>query len=905
MINNLSNSLAGLSLVTGSNLGTGLFPNSAIVESKAVRLAKAQFTAPKVQPPWSSKSSVAPLFEQASAIRSLTSIIDRPKAGEPALPTDIQTAFITYKALDRLRILAETGAGANTTATERAAIEKTFARGLGDLKNFIANAPSDKLTLAFNQVSRRAETVPVDVAGSSEIAGAAVAKERADPLAKLGGNEVFTVSLAKNGGSDTVTIDLALTPQPPTLDTVAAALNAAIASVPMRNPDGSLALTPEGQEQPKWLSEFKPVKMENGWGLSLVTSGAERVAIDQQGARDALVVASGVTVLDAPTYTSVVRVDDAEGLLSRTVLGEVKATDRDATQLEALKSPKNLGSVAAPGMVIANTVAEALATDDAGFSYVVGTTSGDLGSNRSDGMDDLFLMKMDSLGKVVWQRTLGSAGKAEGAAITVGPNGDVMVAGTVSGDFDGTWSDGDMLVARFDTYGNEKLATVVRQVGSEAASAVALGPDGSIYIGGHSSSGPGGAFLARLDATGKVIERRTFGSDSSDAVRALSVDADGTLIALTAESGNSTLRRLGDTSIAVDLGSLDLGKADARSLAVAANGTIAVGGTTMDPAGGSQVNALSGGRDGFVALVEPSLLQAKVTYLGTTADDQVDSVAFVGANLYAGGRTKGDLSGPKNGSTDGFIARLDPASGAIVSTLQFGRATVQSEPVRVAAMRGGDNAITALGFARGSLNPELSDKLISQTALREGDEFSLRINGGSVRKVLIASDETMATLAAKVRRITGLQGIVATVRQGGGLVLRIDAKPGNSVDLLPGKEGKDALLKLGLNSGRLAARPLDQSNAPRVKPGGSFGLELSTALNVATKEDAAFSLGKIKNAISMSQTAFRSLYWDNSKEALVNGGTSKGHVSPYEAAQAGRYKDALTRLTASANSKEF
>ena len=39
-----------------------------------------------------------------------------------------------------------------------------------------------------------------------------------------------------------------------------------------------------------------------------------------------------------------------------------------------------------------------------GFTYVVGTTQGDLGTNRSDGSDDLFLSKVDSEGKVVWQR---------------------------------------------------------------------------------------------------------------------------------------------------------------------------------------------------------------------------------------------------------------------------------------------------------------------------------------------------------------------------------------------------------------------------------------------------------------------------------------------------------------------
>ena len=897
---NFSNGLIGLSLLTGNNSFLGMSSGFAF-ETNAVRLAKAQFKTEPTVAPWQEPPSSIPESAQLSAIKRMPSIIDKLAGADSRLPEDIQTSFIAYKALERLRLLAEAGANRAASDAQRGQLQEVFARGLDDLRSFLAHAPSDVVNLAFSNPARRAESVALDAAISTKTVGEGLVATRNEALPGLAGDETLSVSISRFSASDTVTIDLSTTPQPPTLDSVAAALNAAIVAVPARDINGNIILDTNGDPKPEYEARFLVEKHDGKWGLTLSAPSYEQVSLDQVGAKDALMVATGQVALDAPATTRIMRFDDPAGAATQRTLGEVAAIDRLATERAALvPPPPPIGDnpPAEPRQVWAATTTTAIATDAAGNSYIVGTTAGDLGSNRLAGSEDLFLTKLDSEGKVVWQRTLGTAAAARGAAVSVAADGSIVVAGTVSGPFNGSLgTDSEMLVAKFDANGEEAFATTVRAVGEQEASAVAVGADGSIFVGGRTSTGGGDAFVARLSSTGMLQERRTIDGGGSDRVRALAIDGSGELLALTSTNGSAVLRRMDAEALSTDLGSLSLGSADARAIAVSSTGEIAVAGSASAALTGTQVNTLSSGRDGFVARIGADLSGASVTYLGSTGDDQVDSVTFMGGTLYVGGRTTGQLDGAaRRGAVDGFIGRVDSASGAIQSVTQFGQTARRTEPVRIAAAVGGAGVTGALGFHRSVLNPVGSTNLVAQTSLRAGDEFALRVDGGREMKVAIRADDTLATLADRIRRLTGRNITVATPLVDGRNRLRIEAKPGHEVELIAGAEGKDALEKLGLAPSRIAAAPVRDDDAPRVQPGGSFGLGLSDALGVGTLEDAALALQKIKSAISMTQTAYRSLYWDDLKANLVNGFTPGAGGSPYMQKQLAMYQDALARL---------
>jgi trimeric autotransporter adhesin len=918
---NFSGSLMGLSLLTGDSSVFSTAFTAIPYDSKAVRTAKAQFTLAATIPPWKEAATGASTSSLLASILASKNVVDKTNSSVALLPDDVKTSFTAYKALEKLRVLAEAATVKTATSAQRAQYEKAFAKGLTDLQGYLTTAPSDKVNLAFGKPSSTAQSSQLAATHAYETKGDGLVKLRSDPIPNLTGQEQFSVNVSRGGLNETFTVNLSQGTQPPTLDSLVSQFNSAISATPALKTDGTPVTDANGAAVSRWSARFKPVYADGKWGLKLDTpDGMEQVALNQVGAKDSLVVATGQTALDAPTATQVFRFNDPTGANTRVTMGTIAALDRDATTQNTLAGKTTNVTTTSTDMdgkiktsttktsnVYAKTDAAAMVTDAQGYSYVVGTTTGDLGANQSDGDDNLFLTKMDGGGNVVWQRSLGASGSSTGAAVSLGADGSVVVAGTVTGSFNGvTSADGNMVVAKYAANGDEKFSTVVHSTGTDVTKAVTVGADGSVFVAGRSASGKGDAFVARIDTSGKIADRRTIDSGGTDQINALAVDGAGNLLAVMSQDGNASVRKFSAASLATDLGSINLGTADVRAIAVAANGTIAVGGATSSALSGSQVNSRSAERDGFVARIDAGLSGASVTYLGSAADDQVDSIAFLGNDLYAGGRTTGDLAAPRRGPTDGFVSRIDAATGAIKTTSQFGQALLRTEPVRISADVGGANSIGALGFSRGTINPAVSEKLTTQTTMRAGDFFSLKADNGAVRKVTIEAGDTLKTIATRMQGMLGASKATVTATVVDGVQkLSITMKPGHELELIPGGTDTDALAKLGIEPQRIATQATLSSSAPKVRPGGNFGMDLSDALSLSTLDNAKISMKKIEEAISMTQTAYRSLYWDDGKARIVDGvkNTATGTQSTArESAQLANYQAALNRLNSGASS---
>lgn len=916
---NLSGSLVGLSLLTGSNSFTGFAPIA--YESKAVRTAKALFAAETTTPPWKDAASGKSASAQLSAILGSGSLIEKSTADSfgTLLGDDVATSFTAYKALDKLRVLAEAATTKTASDALRAQYQKAFGKGLADLQGFLASAPSDDVNLSFGNSGTSVSSTKVGTPQLYATPGKGIVKQRADAVPGMTGQEQFKITIARGTQNETFTVDLSQGTQPPTINSVVNQLNAAVTASLVYNPDGTAKTKADGTPETRWSARFEVTKGSDGkYGITLNTPlSTEKVSMEQVGAKDSIVVATGQTPLDAPTSTRVFRLNDPAGGASQVAMGNVAALDRQATAQNELagkttstttatKDPttgKVTTTVTKTSNVYADTDAAAVATDGEGNSYVVGTTSGDVGSNLSDGDDNLFLTKMDSLGNVVWQRSLGASGSSSGAAVSIGADGSIVVAGTVSGALGSVTADGgDMVVAKYSAAGEEKFSTVIRSGGVDTAKAVAVGADGSIFVGGRSAANGGDAFVARIGTDGKLSERFSIAAAGSDSINALTVDATGNVLAVVNKSGAASVLKLQGSALSTQLGSISLGVADVRAVAIAEDGSIAIGGAATVAVSGTQANAKSEGRDGFVARIDAGLSGASVTYLGTAADDQVDSIAFMNGELYAGGRTAGELGGKRTGPTDGFVARIDAASGAVQSVNQFGQPLVRTEPVRIAADQGGADALSALGLRRGTINQTVTEKVTSQTALQSGDYFSLRADDGALRRVTIEAGDTLKTIATRMQGMLGSsKATVTTVTIKGMQQLKITMKEGHELELIAGSGGADALGKLGIEPQRIAARAKLSSNAPRVRPGGNYGLGLTDALSLSSIDNAKVALGKITSAISMSQTAYRSLFWDSGKALLVDGVKNTGSVggasTARESAQLANYQAALSRLS--------
>jgi outer membrane protein assembly factor BamB len=886
-----SSGLAGLSLLTGTNAFASLAPQAA-APTRAVLKAKAQFTTPAATPPWSDQATKAPRASLVATIRRMPSLIDKADPSRP-LNADVQTAFQSYKALDRLRTLADAAADATTSSAERKQLSARFRTGLAELQAWMASAPSDKLKLHFDKAQARRDSLRVQAPAQDAFRGTSIAASKDAPIAGLTGSETFEIRLAKLGVTDTVRIDLSAGAQPPSISSIVQAFNAGIVAIPERNADGTPKLDAAGNPVPRYMIRIEATKDDKGWGLAVVPAGLERMSFQEVGAGDALMIAAGRSALDWPAETRLIRMDSPEVAMEANVIGTMTADDARATEAASLlPPPRTIGGVAAPAPDIGAALStDAMVTDPAGFTYVLGTTGGDMGAHRGTGADDMVLTKLDSRGEIVWRSAVGSDSALTGASLALAPDGGVVIAGTVAGALDGAAGDKDMLVARYGADGQESYATVLRQIGDQSASAVAVGADGAVYVGGQTATGD--AVLARLGADGALVERMTIDSGGSDAIQGLAVDAGGDVLVLGRTAAGLELSRRDGTAIGTVKGSLSLGAGDGSAMLLGPDGRIFVGGSTDG----------EGGRDGLVVEVDSVLTQADRRLIATSGGDRVDSLALVNGQLYAGGRTNGALDGSARGPMDGFVARF-AGDGSVAQVRQFGQPGLRTDSVRIAGAPGGDTALTALGLRRGVLEDGTSRTLVAETGLRPGDSFGIRVGSRKVQTITVQAGDTLSMLADRIRKAGGGDVLVQTPTStdGSGRTLRLNARPGIGVQLTPGPGGRDALARLGLEPQRLDS-PLIDPKAPAVTPGGSFGLGLSDAMTLDTREAAAAALKRVEQAISTTQSGFRSLYWNSTKEQLVNAAAGGGGaVSAYQQSQLKSYTEALQRLTPLAQS---
>jgi hypothetical protein len=98
-----------------------------------------------------------------------------------------------------------------------------------------------------------------------------------------------------------------------------------------------------------------------------------------------------------------------------------------------------------------------VAADASGNAYVVGSTSESLDGNVNAGAADMFIAKYTSLSKHAWTRQLGTSAADNATAVAVDPNGDVYVAGSTSGGLDGYINAGgtDLFVVKYDAAGHQ------------------------------------------------------------------------------------------------------------------------------------------------------------------------------------------------------------------------------------------------------------------------------------------------------------------------------------------------------------------------------------------------------------------------------------------------------------------
>jgi len=249
----------------------------------------------------------------------------------------------------------------------------------------------------------------------------------------------------------------------------------------------------------------------------------------------------------------------------------------------------------------------------------------------------------------------------------------------------------------------------------------------------------------------------------------------------------------------------------------------------------------------------------------------------------------------------GFLARIDPLSGAVEYEKTWSGDGDQARPLTLAVATGGASVLDRLGLPQGEIDQSDSKRLVDATSLRAGDRFYVSpADGGRSVSVTITAKDTLASLARKIEiasngklkvtvaseggSITGRDGEVTTTT-GGFQRLSIMARDGKAGAVLtPGETGRDALAGLGLSSGYIGPSTGDDIRK-------TFGLDLPGNLRLGDAAVAKTAGERIQAAMKAVRDAYRSL-----DPATAASAAAGGPVPAYLTNQIANYQAALARL---------
>ncbi|MBI5528784.1 MAG: hypothetical protein HY897_20835 [Deltaproteobacteria bacterium] len=177
------------------------------------------------------------------------------------------------------------------------------------------------------------------------------------------------------------------------------------------------------------------------------------------------------------------------------------------------------------GGKLTDAFASIVPTSNGGFVATGHTTSSGAGGR------DVWLAKLDAHGTIEWQKTYGGPKDDEATAVVRLEGGGYLAAGqTASFGAGGT----DIWVIRFDENGDVVWEKALGGPGDDAARTAVATTDGSIAIAGRTRP-PGGTndgIIFKLDIDGNLVWQKSYASSYyNDSLDAIAQAADGTLYA--------------------------------------------------------------------------------------------------------------------------------------------------------------------------------------------------------------------------------------------------------------------------------------------------------------------------------------------------------------------------------------
>jgi len=189
-------------------------------------------------------------------------------------------------------------------------------------------------------------------------------------------------------------------------------------------------------------------------------------------------------------------------------------------------------------------------TPDGGYILIGHTTSSGGQVTGYQGNEDLWVVKTDASGGLVWQRALGSGSSEYGYAVATTADGGYIIAATaddVGGDIANIIGGGDIWLVKLNASGNIVWENTYGGTSYDEPRAV-VEVDGGFIVAGYTESdneqvtgyqGSGDLWVFKVDANGTLLWQRAIGGTDTDEAHGMRRTSDnGVIIAGSTKSNN-------------------------------------------------------------------------------------------------------------------------------------------------------------------------------------------------------------------------------------------------------------------------------------------------------------------------------------------------------------------------------
>lgn len=390
-------------------------------------------------------------------------------------------------------------------------------------------------------------------------------------------------------------------------------------------------------------------------------------------------------------------------------------------------------------------------TSDEGFVIAGSSESnnGDVSGNH--GGADFWIIKLDAGGNLQWQKCLGGTGYDIAQSVQQTADGGYVAAGysnSNDGDVTGHHGGNDYWIVKLDNVGDLQWQKSLGGTGIDEASSITQTTGGGYLVAGSSSSNDGDVtgfhggsdyWVVKLDGIGNIQWEKCFGGTVSDIAYAVRQTYDGGFVVAglsNSSNGDVTGNHGGSDHWIIKLnGSGNLqwqqclggsGNDNARSVQQTSDSGYVVTGSTLSNNG--DVSGNHGGSDYWLVKLDGiGNIQWQVCMGGTLSDQAYSVYQTADEGYFVTGfsiSNNGDVTG-NHGGWDYWVVKLSPVVG-IEEVSSRSSSTLFPNPFSTSA---------TISFGRELRNAtftlyNLLGEVVSETSNIKGDSF--QINRGTI-----------------------------------------------------------------------------------------------------------------------------------------------------------------------------